>query len=82
MESVEERVIKIVASQLGVDREKITRATDFVKDLGADSLDQVELVMELEEEFGIDIPDDAADNIQNVGQVIDYIEKHLSPASE
>jgi acyl carrier protein len=73
--SVPERVIEIVADQLGVDKEKITRETSFVNDLGADSLDTVELVMELEEEFDINIPDDAAEKIQTVGQAIDFIEK-------
>ena len=75
MASVEERVIDIVAEQLGVEKDKITRNTSFVNDLGADSLDQVELVMELEEEFDIDIPDDAAEKIQTVGQAIDFIEQ-------
>ena len=75
MASVPERVIEIVADQLGVDKEKITRETSFVNDLGADSLDTVELVMELEEEFDINIPDDAAEKIQTVGQAIDFIEK-------
>jgi acyl carrier protein len=73
--SVPERVIEIVADQLGVDKEKITRETSFVNDLGADSLDTVELVMELEEEFDINIPDDAAEKIQTVGQAIEFIEK-------
>jgi acyl carrier protein len=73
--SIEERVIDIVAEPLGVDKEKISPETSFVNDLGADSLDQVELVMELEEEFDIDIPDDAAENIQTVGQAIEFIEK-------
>lgn len=75
MASVPERVIEIVADQLGVDKEKITRETSFVNDLGADSLDTVELVMELEEEFDINIPDDAAEKIQTVGQAVDFIEK-------
>ena len=75
MASVAERVIGIVADQLGVEKEKITRETSFVNDLGADSLDTVELVMELEEEFDIKIPDDAAEKIQTVGQAIDFIEK-------
>ena len=74
MASVQERVIDIVAEQLGVDKEKITAETSFVNDLGADSLDQVELVMELEEEFDINIPDDAAEKIQTVGQAVSYIE--------
>lgn len=73
--SVSERVIDIVAEQLGVDKEKVTPVTSFVNDLGADSLDTVELVMELEEEFDIQIPDDAAEKIQTVGQAIDFIEK-------
>jgi acyl carrier protein len=71
--SVEERVIDIVAEQLGVSKDQITRDTSFVNDLGADSLDTVELVMELEEEFDINIPDDAAEKIQTVGQAIDHI---------
>ncbi|MBA2115876.1 acyl carrier protein [Blastopirellula marina] len=73
--SVEERVIEIVASQLGVDKEKVSRDSSFVNDLGADSLDMVELVMELEEEFDIDIPEDSADKIETVGQAIDYLEE-------
>jgi acyl carrier protein len=75
MASVEERVIDIVAEQLGVEKEKITRDTHFVNDLGADSLDTVELVMELEEEFDISIPEDSAEKIQRVGEAIDFIEK-------
>ena len=74
MASVEERVIDIVADQLGVEKEKITPASNFVNDLGADSLDTVELVMELEEEFDIDIPEESADKIQTVGEAIDHIE--------
>ena len=73
MASEEQRVIDIVAEQLGVDKDKISRETSFVNDLGADSLDTVELVMELEEEFDIDIPDDSADKIQTVGEAIDFI---------
>lgn len=75
MASVPERVIEIVAEQLGVDKEKVNPQTNFISDLGADSLDTVELVMELEEEFDINIPDDAAEKIQTVGQAIDFIEK-------
>ena len=74
MASVEERVVDIVAEQLGVDKEKITRDTSFVNDLGADSLDTVELVMELEEEFNISIPDEAAEKIQKVGEAVVFIE--------
>lgn len=75
MASVEERVVDIVAEQLGVSKDQITTETSFVNDLGADSLDTVELVMELEEEFDINIPDDAAEKIQTVGQAIEYIGK-------
>ena len=78
MASVQERVIDIVAEQLGVDKEKVTAETSFVNDLGADSLDTVELVMELEEEFDINIPDDAAEKIQTVGQAVEYIESTQS----
>jgi acyl carrier protein len=76
--SVKERVIEIVAEQLGVSKDQVTPETSFVNDLGADSLDTVELVMELEEEFDINIPDDAAEKIQTVGQAIEYIEKTQS----
>ena len=75
MASVMERVTEIVSDQLGVDKEKISAETSFVNDLGADSLDTVELVMELEEEFDINIPDDAAEKIQTVGQAVKYIEE-------
>ena len=74
MSSVEEKVVNIVAEQLGVDKEKIKKESNFVNDLGADSLDTVELVMELEEEFDISIPDDAAEKIQTVGEAINHIE--------
>ena len=80
--SVEERVIEIVANQLGVDKEKVTRDSAFVNDLGADSLDFVELVMELEEEFNIDIPEDALDSIETVGQVIDFIQEAIAEDKE
>ncbi len=81
MASVKDRVIDIVAEQLGVDKEKITPETHFINDLGADSLDTVELVMELEEEFDISIPDDAAERIQTVGQAIDFIEQEQASSS-
>jgi len=74
--SVEDRVIEIVCEQMGASTEQVTRETSFVNDLGADSLDTVELVMEFEEEFDITIPDDEAEKIQTVGQAIDYIEQH------
>ena len=76
MASVSERVIDIVAEQLGVEKEKVSTETSFVNDLGADSLDTVELVMELEEEFDITIPDDAAEKIQTVGHAIEYIDSN------
>jgi acyl carrier protein len=80
--SVEERVIEIVGEQLGVSKDQISRETSFVNDLGADSLDTVELVMELEEEFDINIPDDAAEKIQTVGQAIDHIEAAVSATGQ
>jgi len=73
--SVEERVIDIVCENLGVNRDQVTRQTSFQEDVGADSLDIVELVMELEEEFDIQIPDDQAEKIKTVGEAIDYIER-------
>ena len=74
--SVEEKVINVVAEQLAVDKEKITRDTSFVNDLGADSLDTVELIMELEEEFDMTIPEASAEQIQTVGHAIDFIEEN------
>ncbi|MCB1632236.1 MAG: acyl carrier protein [Pseudomonadales bacterium] len=75
--NVEERVKKIVAEQLGVKLEEVTNDSSFVEDLGADSLDTVELVMALEEEFETEIPDEDAENITTVQHAIDYIERHL-----
>src|SRR5262249_47397346 len=74
--SVKERVIEIVSEQMGVAKDQVTPETSFVNDLGADSLDTVELVMEFEEEFDITIPDEEAEKIQTVGQAIQYIEEH------
>jgi len=71
--SIDERVTKIVCDQMGQTPEKITRETSFINDLGADSLDTVELVMEFEDEFEISIPDEDAEKIQTVGNAIDYI---------
>ena len=73
MENIEQRVKKIVAEQLGVNESEIKIDSSFVDDLGADSLDTVELVMALEEEFECEIPDEEAEKIQTVGQAIDYI---------
>jgi acyl carrier protein len=75
--TIEERVIEIVSEQMGVDKAQVTKETSFVNDLGADSLDTVELVMEFEDEFDISIPDEDAEKIQTVGQAIDYVEAHL-----
>lgn len=74
--SIAERVIKIVVDKLGVKEADVTPAASFVGDLGADSLDTVELVMEFEEQFGIEIPDEKAEQITTVQQVIDYIQEH------
>lgn len=74
MSDVKEKVIKVVSEQLGVDEEKITDNTSFINDLGADSLDIVEMVMELEDEFNVKIPEDAAGEIQTVGDAISFIE--------
>ena len=76
MDNIEQRVKKIVAEQLGVAEAEIKSEASFVNDLGADSLDTVELVMEFEEEFDITIPDEEAEKIQTVGQAINYIEEH------
>ncbi|MEM8501425.1 MAG: acyl carrier protein [Pseudomonadota bacterium] len=73
MSSIEERVKKIVIEQLGVDEDKVVNSASFVDDLGADSLDTVELVMALEEEFETEIPDEEAENITTVQEAIDYV---------
>ena len=78
VDNIEERVINIVWEQLGTSREKINAQTSFINDLGADSLDTVELVMEFEDEFEINIPDEDAEKIQTVGDAINYIEKNAS----
>ncbi len=75
MSDIAERVKKIVIDHLGVDAEKVTEGASFIDDLGADSLDTVELVMAFEEEFGVEIPDDAADSILTVGDAVKFIEK-------
>ena len=76
MSTIEERVKQIVVEQLGVKDEEVTGDASFVDDLGADSLDTVELVMALEEEFGCEIPDEEAEKITTVQQAIDYISSH------
>ena len=78
MEPVADRVKKIIVDQLGVDEETVTAEASFVDDLGADSLDTVELVMALEEEFGIEIPDEDAEKITRVKEATEYIEKNSS----
>ncbi len=75
MADTEAKVKDIIINELGVDAEKVTRSASFVEDLGADSLDTVELVMAFEEEFGMEIPDEDAEKLQTVGDAIDYIEK-------
>ncbi len=72
---VAQRVAKIVVSNLGVEEEKVNENASFIDDLGADSLDTVELVMAFEEEFGVEIPDEAAENILTVGDAIKFLEK-------
>ena len=76
MSDIEEQVKKIVVEHLGIDESKVTPEARFIDDLGADSLDTVELVMAFEEEFGVDIPDDAAETILTVQNAIDFLEKN------
>ncbi len=73
--SIEQRVKDIIVEQLGVNADQVTAEAKFIEDLGADSLDTVELVMALEEEFGQEIPDEEAEKLQSVGDVIKYIEE-------
>lgn len=77
MSSIDERVKKIVVEQLGVKEEEVTTTASFVEDLGADSLDTVELVMALEEEFECEIPDEEAEKITTVAQAVDYVKANL-----
>ncbi len=74
--SIEERVKDIIVEQLGVNADQVTPEAKFIEDLGADSLDTVELVMAFEEEFGLEVPDEAAEKLLSVGDVINYITEH------
>ena len=76
--SVEEKVKEIIVDQLGVDEKQVTTSAAFIEDLGADSLDTVELVMALEEEFDVEIPDEDAEKIAKVQDAIDYIKNHTN----
>lgn len=76
MSDIAERVKKIVVEHLGVEAEKVTEESSFIEDLGADSLDTVELVMAFEDEFGVEIPDDAAEKIQTVKDAIAFVVEH------
>ena len=76
--SVEEKVREIIVDQLGVDEKQVTAGAAFIDDLGADSLDTVELIMQFEEEFGIEIPDDDAESLLSVGKAVDYISNKIS----
>ena len=78
MADIKERVIAIIVDKLGVDESEVTLEASFTNDLGADSLDTVELIMEFEKEFNIAIPDDQAENIATVGEAVKYIEAHAS----
>jgi len=78
MSDVLERVKKIVVDNLDVDADKVTESASFIDDLGADSLDLVELVMAFEEEFNIEIPDDVQENIRTVGDAVKHINEHVS----
>lgn len=74
--NVEERVIQLIVDQLGVEKEEVTWEASFIEDLGADSLDTVELVMAFEDEFDIEIPDEDAEKIRSVKDAVDYIKNH------
>lgn len=73
---IEEKVFQIVSEQMSVEKGELNRETSFVNDLNADSLDTVELVMELEDEFDLNIPDEEAEKLKTVGEAVDYIQKH------
>ena len=76
MSDINSRVISIIVDKLGVDESKVTKEAKFIDDLGADSLDTVELIMEFEDEFGLEIPDEDAEKILSVSQAVDYIENN------
>lgn len=78
MSNIAEKVSKIIVDKLGVDESEVTPEASFTNDLGADSLDTVELIMEFEKEFDISIPDEQAENIQTVGQAVTYLESTVS----
>ncbi len=75
---IESKIVEIVSNQMGVDKAEISKETSFVNDLNADSLDTVEMVMEFEDAFEMNIPDEEAEKIQTVGQAIDYIVEYLN----
>ena len=76
MSAIEEKVKEIITKQMGVKAEQITKETSFINDLGADSLDTVELIMEFEDAFDMNIPDEEAEKVRTVGDAIKYIEEH------
>lgn len=78
MSEVQSKVVAIIVDKLGVEENEVSQEASFTNDLGADSLDTVELIMEFEKEFNIAIPDDQAENIQTVGDAVSYIEEHAS----
>ena len=82
MPVVEEKVKQIIVDQLGVEPSEVTPASSFVDDLGADSLDRVELIMALEETFGVEIPDDEAEKISTVQNAVDYIQKNAKSVKQ
>jgi len=75
-DNIQDKVRDIIVEQLGVNPEQVTQEAKFIEDLGADSLDTVELVMAFEEEFGIDVPDEEAEKLQSVGDVVSYVEEN------
>ena len=78
---IQDKVMQIVSEQMSVDKDELSRETSFVNDLNADSLDTVELVMELEDEFDLTIPDEEAEKLKTVGNAIDYIQTHIEGKS-